>query len=127
MDFNKEEIKINPSTIGVYTFTTNVAERQIKFEVLKFKDSIFVWIGEKHMRVFNDLSLSTLFPKTMEPIGTKIMGDQTNLTSSNIANKLSKKLSKPVYVSFNLVDDRLTVAVVNSKLAEEIKNKPQFF
>ena len=127
MDFNKEEIKINPSTIGIYTFTTNVAERQIKFEVLKFNDSIFVWIGEKHMRVFNDLSLSTLFPKTMEPIGTKIMGDSTNLTSSNIANKLSKKLSKPVYVSFNLVDDRLTVAVVNSKLAEEIKNNPQFF
>lgn len=121
------EIKPMESNIGIHTFVTTVADKIVKFEVIKFKDSVFVWIGEKRNRLFNDLSLALLSQSTKGPVGTKIMGHPTDLTSSNLASKLSKKLGKPVYVSFNLVEDRLTVSVINARIAEEVQKNPQFF
>lgn len=121
------DIKYVESDISLHCFTTSIAERIVKFEVLKFVDSIYLWIGDKRNRTFQDLSLALNSKVAEQTIATKIMGTPTDMTSSAIANKLSKKLNKPVYVSFNLVDDRLTVPFVYKRINEEIKENPQFF
>ncbi|KAK6635608.1 hypothetical protein RUM44_000862 [Polyplax serrata] len=126
---SSEEVTIEhiEPNIKIHAFAASVAENVVRFEVMKFKDSVLIWIGQKQNRCFKDLSLALLSNKVKDPLCTKIMGQPTDLTSNNLACKLSKKLGKPVYVSFNLVDDRLTVPVVNSRIIEEMQKNPQCF
>lgn len=129
MKDSSDEVHVQniPANIGFHSFTSRVADRIVRFEVMKFKDSIYLWIGDGRCRNFGDLSLALLSRYSTEPTSTQIMGNQTNLTSLNLANKLTKKLKKPMYVSYNLPDDRLTTTVVNERISEEVKNNPQFF
>lgn len=124
---NGVEIKYVDSSIKLHTFSTTISQRSVKFELFKFKDSSFLWIGDKRDRSFSDLSFAIASKFSLDPTSTRIMGQPTDLTSNNIAMKLSKKLKKPVYVSFNLVDDRLTVPVVNKRISEEIQANPDYF
>lgn len=129
LGISSTEVQINSvdSKIKLHTFTAIIAERQVRFEVFKFKDSLFIWIGDKRNRNFSDLSFAIISKYSSDPSGTKIMGLPTDVTSTSIAMKLGKRLKKPVYVSFNLVDDRLTVPVVNNRIREEIETHPECF
>ena len=47
--------------------------------------------------------------------------------SSNLASKLSRKLRKPVFVSYNLAEDPDTVSETTKELFKLAKDKPEWF
>lgn len=47
--------------------------------------------------------------------------------SERLAAKLAKKLNKQIFISCNVVEDRLSSPAIEKRLVEEIKAHPEFF
>lgn len=124
---NNEEIMYKPSSMSIHNFQHTVGQSLVKFQILNMNGSTLVWIGDAE-HTFSDLSFAffSQFNNRPESISTKVMGDKLNLTSSTLSAKLSKKLQKPVYVSYNLEDDKTVTAGV-TKLLVDFITKPQHF
>lgn len=84
------------------------------------QDSLYIWIGNFSDNKMNDLSLalSSVYEKT--PISTKLLGSIADSTSTNMAKRLAKKLGTPVYVSFNIQADNLSMPAIEKKIQQEI-------
>lgn len=94
------------------------------------KDSIFLWIGDQKAPLLSDLSYGIQSPYASYPITTKILGTASpDVTSLTMAERLSKKLKKPVYVSFNLpVTNKQLFEEIEIRLNEEIElNRDMFY
>lgn len=113
--------------MSIHNFQHTVGQSLVKFQILNMNGSTLVWIGDAE-HTFSDLSFAffSQFNNRPESISTKVMGDKLNLTSSTLSAKLSKKLQKPVYVSYNLEDDKTVTAGV-TKLLVDFITKPQHF
>ena len=92
-----------------------------KFQVLKLDGQLLLWIGSAPARLSE---LAVAVPISDHP-STKIMGQ--NDLSSDMAAKLSKKLNKQVFVSYNLPKSDLTEPQVLLRLMSEIKDNPEKF
>lgn len=68
-----------------------------------------------------DLSLALVSNCERQSIATKIMGAVADATSANMAKRLSMKLGKPVYVSFNVTADNITLPGIERRIHEEFK------
>lgn len=93
------------------------------------KDSIFLWIGDQKAPLLSDLSYGIQSPYASYPITTKILGSASpDVTSLTMAERLSKKLKKPVYVSFNLpVTNKQIIEEIEIRLNEEIEINREMF
>ncbi|XP_075232824.1 proteasome assembly chaperone 4 [Lycorma delicatula] len=118
---------IEPS-INVYDFQEAITETlTVKYQVLKMNNSALIWIGSNNSPKFSDLSLAMKSPYDTLPLTSKILGHSSDSPSLNLANKLTKKLNKPVYISFNIPCDRILLTDIEKRLLIEIKNNPQVF
>ncbi|XP_065213293.1 proteasome assembly chaperone 4-like [Planococcus citri] len=110
-------IEYTESSFHCHEFNHTILSTEVKFEVLQMKDSTFVWIGNMLDPKFSDLSLAIKTPSNPIPIATKILGAATaDTTSLGLAERLSKKLKKPVYISFN-------ISIINNKMLEDIERR----
>lgn len=128
---------------------------EINFHVIKYSDkSLYVWIGDSNGHMDN-LACSMQSTLERDPIGIEIMqphlvesrGVYANL-GKDISVKLSKRLRKQVFVSFNVSQNLLELAdtrptnssllesnepevnlmnIIEKSLYGEIKSKPEFF
>ena len=119
---------VDPS-IETHEFGISFFTSDIKFEVLKMKGSTFIWIGEKKDSKFSDLSFGIPSTNCSESSTTRILGiASSNTTSEMMAQKLSKKLKKPVYVSFNSdVSNKFLLEKIQERLVEEIDLHSELF
>lgn len=124
----KEPIRYTSPTFQLHTFTLNSSEKTIVFQVIKMVESVMIFINFIDNLILSDLSLGMFNTRTTQvPISTRIIGDFTEEYSKNLATKFAKKLRKSVYISCNLVADRLIVLDIERRLCEEIRNKPDKF
>lgn len=117
--------------IKLHQFRTLILDSTYYFQVTNFGKSIYLWIGdgEGGMR---DLALSSVTPydKKGMPTTTKIIGTTGDNLSESFAAKLTKRLGKPVYVSFNLdLGPMFTTVIrdIEQRLFEEIALCPDKF
>ena len=114
--------------IGIHQFTGKVMNKNICFQALKLKDQIVLWIGMDNDPTFKDLSLAMSTAYEKSPTSVKIMGDTSSLTSSTLAVRLSKRIQKPVFVSFNISENNQEMFTgIEERLLEEIMLAPECF
>lgn len=123
------DIQYTDSSFICHQFNHSVFNSEMKFEILKMKDTTFIWIGDTASPKLSDLSLGIQNPNSPNPIATKIMGTASaDTTSLGLAERLSKKLKKPVYVSFNVsVINNNVLENIERRLVEEIEINPEKF
>lgn len=118
-------MKSTASNLTSHSFTMDVAGQILNFRVLKMENSSFIYIGKKDEEVLSGLALGIKLPhQSGESISTSII---ENSESQDIAQKLSARLSKPVFVSYNANVDKLMFPLVEKHLIQEIKERPECF
>ncbi len=124
-----DEIELVDSSFRLHQFTVTLFATNVNCQVLKMKDSLFVWIGDEENAVLSDLSFGIQSAYEPHPISTKILGTaSTDTTSMSMAERLTKKLKKPVYVSFNVpLSNNNILEEFEKRLNEEIAMNPDVF
>ncbi|XP_065077595.1 proteasome assembly chaperone 4-like [Ochlerotatus camptorhynchus] len=107
--------------------SVEVCDVRYNIRILKMKDSVFIYIGENKAENFDELSMAMLTAPGNEMLSTTIMGDPVGCGSEELAQKLSKKLKKQVYLSANVPNDRIVRPTIEQKLFEEINNNLECF
>nr|CAD7403142.1 unnamed protein product [Timema cristinae] len=90
-------------------------------------NSIFLWIGSRTEPTFDDLSVAMNTKYDNLPVSSRLFGNTSDLTSSNLSMRLVKRLGKPVYVSLNVPADRLFLNAIELRLQQETKAHPEKF
>lgn len=120
-------IEHTKSNFEVHNFATEIAEMPVLFQVLKMDNSLFIWIGSGTDPTFSDLGMALCSSYDRLPLFTRLMGSNTDMMSLNLASRLSKKLERTVFVSYNLPSDRLVLPAVEKRLQEEVTAYPEKF
>ncbi|XP_065332784.1 proteasome assembly chaperone 4-like [Cloeon dipterum] len=109
------------AALSMHSFSDELSSMPVSFQVLKLKNSLFVWIGNSDNKCLSDLNLAMVVPPE-EITSVRLMGNL--LTPSSVLTKrLCKKLGKPVYLSYNLPqNDNMLLEIVNKRLNKEIEN-----
>lgn len=107
--------------IKFHKFVARVGDVTVNCEIIKMEDSLYLWIGDSTNPTMDDLSFSFTSNFKTQPIATKIMGAVADATSTNMARRLSIKLGKPVYVSFNVTADNMLLLGIEKRIQEEFK------
>ncbi|KAE8751505.1 hypothetical protein FOCC_FOCC001752 [Frankliniella occidentalis] len=115
-----------PKVLG-HGFSFKACEQAILVKAYKLDKGLFLWIGSLSQPVLEDLALSMSTPYGQDPLQTKLLGDVLNMSSMNLGARLSKKLDKPVYVSFNISMDKLSLPAIEAGIVEEMKKFPLQF
>lgn len=119
-------MKSTASNLTSYSFIMDIAGQILNFRVLKMENSSFIYIGKKDEEVLSGLALGIKLPhQSSESISTSILENSED--SQEIAQKLSARLNKPVFVSYNANVDRLMFPLVEKQLIQEIKERPECF
>lgn len=124
MSLGSEEMKIEESNFKNYEFETKFGETKISGHVIKMEESLYLWIGDKNANLMNDFCLALPSKYESEPISTKLLGPVADTTSMSIAKRLAKKFSMPIYVSFNLQVDNLSLPGIEKCVQTELENIP---
>ncbi|XP_017886216.1 proteasome assembly chaperone 4-like [Ceratina calcarata] len=124
MGNEEKEVTKPECSFKFHEFTANVGDLSIACHTIKMENCLYVWIGGKE-NAMDDLSFAIGSPYEKEPLTTKIMGPVANDFSSNLAKRLSKKLSVAVYVSFNVQVDNLSLPGIERRLRDEFNSHPE--
>lgn len=88
---------------------------------------MFIHIGKKDEESFDELAVSFFSAQKNESLSTSIVSSESS-ESRDLAQKLSLRLKKPVFVSGGVISiDRVTKPTVEQRLIEEIISQPDYF
>lgn len=110
-----------PCSFKFHEFVAKITDINIVCQIIKMKDSLFLWVGDCNNSSIDDLSFALLSNLDKQPIATKIMGTVEKTTSLNMARRLTMKIEKPVYISFNVIADNITLLGIEKRIQEEFK------
>ncbi|KAF8797033.1 proteasome assembly chaperone 4-like [Argiope bruennichi] len=114
------------STIKVHTFEENLLGCPVAFHVMKMKESLFIWIGDQGN--FDSLAVAMSTPYNSAPISSSLMGPTADESSCSLASRLSKKIGKQVFASYNISQsDSNLMLYVTQRLIQEMTDKPEYF
>ncbi|XP_036044283.1 proteasome assembly chaperone 4 isoform X1 [Onychomys torridus] len=110
----------------LHNFSARLWEQLVHFHVMRLTDSLFLWVGATpHLR---NLAVAMCSRYDPIPVCTSLFGDTSDATSSGLAQRLARKTSKQVFVSYNLpnTDSNFTLLVEN-RIKEEMETFPEKF
>ncbi|KAH6926602.1 hypothetical protein HPB50_019910 [Hyalomma asiaticum] len=113
---------------STHQFSRHFNGNSVHFLVLRMESSFFLWVGSQSGCLKNlSVAMSTAFEKA--PTACSLMGDASDLTSSALAAKLTKRTGGcQVFVSYNVpATDAATVNFVHESIVEEMSLKPDKF
>ncbi|KAK9956992.1 hypothetical protein ABG768_014690 [Culter alburnus] len=113
-------------SITVHDFSEKILEQQVHFHVMKLSGGFFLWIGSSP--VLSNLAVSISSKYDSVPLSTLVLGDTSDTTPSSLAQRLTKKTKKQVFVSYNLpmTDSNLTL-LVEDRIKKEMELHPDKF
>ncbi|XP_011162249.1 proteasome assembly chaperone 4 [Solenopsis invicta] len=117
----KAEMELLPCSFKFHDFVAKVSDISISCQIIKMEDCLYLWIGDSTNCSMEDLSFALTSNFERQPIATKVMGSVADATSTNMAKRLSMKLGKPVYVSFNITADNIILPGIERRIQEEFK------
>ncbi|XP_017579267.1 proteasome assembly chaperone 4 [Pygocentrus nattereri] len=112
--------------IGVHDFSEKLLEQVVHFHVMKLTGGFFLWVGASP--VLSNLAVSMNSKFDSMPLSTLVLGDSSDTTPNSLAQRLTKKTKKQVFVSYNLpvTDSNLTLLVEN-RIRKEMELHPDKF
>ncbi|XP_071582685.1 proteasome assembly chaperone 4 [Temnothorax nylanderi] len=117
----RSDMELLPCSFKFHDFAAKVSDVNINCQIIKMEDCLYLWIGDSANRSMGDLSFALASNFEKQPIATKIMGSVADATSMNMAKRLSMKLGKPIYVSFNITADNIVLPGIERRIQEEFK------
>lgn len=121
-----ENLELMPCSFEFCNFVENIGEVSLICQIIKMKDSLYIWVGDNNEKNMMDLSFALPVPNDPKKqiTSTKIIGPISDDTSSNIASRLSKKVGKPVYLSYNLMTSHRSLPSIEKRIHEEFIRQP---
>ena len=121
------EPELLPCSFQFHDFQDKVGEVSVACQIMKMDSSLYLWVGDYNNRNMTNLALAFSMENKgkQNVVTTQIMGPIADVMSTNLASRLSKKTGKPVYVSFNLVADNLSLPNIEKRIHEEFKKYPE--
>ncbi|XP_078041706.1 proteasome assembly chaperone 4 [Augochlora pura] len=123
----EEQPKTGECSFKFHDFVIDTGYHTFSCHAIKMDNCLYLWVGDSKENVMNDLSFAIVSPFAKEPLTTHVLGAISDDTSSNLAQRLSKKLSKPVYVSLNVQVNHPTLFILETKLRDELTTHPDIF
>ncbi|XP_051511626.1 proteasome assembly chaperone 4 isoform X2 [Myxocyprinus asiaticus] len=112
--------------ITVHDFCEKILEQQVHFHVMKLSGGFFLWIGSNP--VLSNLAVSIDSKYDSVPLCTLVLGDTSDTTPNTLAQRLTKKTKKQVFVSYNLpVTDSNLLLLVENRIKQEMELHPDKF
>lgn len=105
-------------------FTADVLDAAYAFRVLKMNQSIFIYVGQNDNESFDELAMAV---PVQDFVGTTIIGTQYGCDSQELAQQITKRLKKQVFVSCNIPSNNTIRLLLVKRLTEEINNVPDAF
>ncbi|XP_026466584.1 proteasome assembly chaperone 4-like [Ctenocephalides felis] len=121
----ENSIKLVPCSFQFYSFSESFHDCICHYHVIQMSNSLFIYIGNN--KEMTNIALSMLTMHSKAPVSTVLFGETTDNISLGIANRLSKRLSKQVFVSYNLGQNKILIASIEKRLLEEINKHPTKF
>ncbi|XP_051731463.1 proteasome assembly chaperone 4-like [Ctenopharyngodon idella] len=113
-------------SITVHDFSEKILEQQVNFHVMKLSGGFFLWIGSNP--VLSNLAVSIVSKYDSMPLSTLVLGDTSDTTPSSLAQRLTKKTKKQVFVSYNLpMTDSSLALLVEDRIKKEMELHPDKF
>ncbi|XP_051511625.1 proteasome assembly chaperone 4 isoform X1 [Myxocyprinus asiaticus] len=140
--------------ITVHDFCEKILEQQVHFHVMKLSGGFFLWIGSnpvlsnlavsidsKYVNAWMSNEISDYYIhvpwctprylgayKDSVPLCTLVLGDTSDTTPNTLAQRLTKKTKKQVFVSYNLpVTDSNLLLLVENRIKQEMELHPDKF
>ncbi|XP_052584541.1 proteasome assembly chaperone 4 isoform X1 [Peromyscus eremicus] len=112
--------------VSLHNFSARLWEQLVHFHVMRLTDSLFLWVGATPQ--LRNLAVAMCSRYDPIPVCTSLFGDTSDTTSSGLAQRLARKTSKQVFVSYNLpnTDNNFTLLVEN-RIKEEMETFPEKF
>ncbi|XP_051952471.1 proteasome assembly chaperone 4-like [Xyrauchen texanus] len=112
--------------ITVHDFCEKILEQQVHFHVMKMSGGFFLWIGSNP--VLSNLAVSINSKYGSTPLSTLVLGDTSDTTPTSLAQRLTKKTKKQVFVSYNLpLSDSNLLLLVENRIKQEMELHPDQF
>ncbi|KAJ8042076.1 Proteasome assembly chaperone 4 [Holothuria leucospilota] len=112
--------------LQVNNFTETLLDHKVFFQVLKMKDSFFIWVGSESPKLAG-LAVAMTTNVDKEPSSASMIGENVDLLSASLAKKLAKATKKQVFVSYNFPSDHQLLSLVEKRLNEEMQIHPEWF
>lgn len=109
------------SSVEPFLFEAMIENQKFMYRILKLKESIFIYIGPEECEVFDEMAMA-MPGVDNEIVSTKIVGSGPGCDSECLAQKISKRLQKPVYLSCSIPVDRVIRPAIEARLIDEINN-----
>ncbi|XP_053496047.1 proteasome assembly chaperone 4 [Ictalurus furcatus] len=118
--------QVSTEPIRTHDFSEKVLEQMVHFHVMKLTGGFFLWVGTSP--VLSNLAVSMNSRFDSMPLSTLVLGDSSDTTPTSLAQRLTKKTKKQVFVSYNLpvTDSNLTMLVEN-RIKKEMELHPDKF
>lgn len=113
-----------PCSFKFHEFHAKISDITINCHIIKMEDCLYLWVGDGTSNKMEDLSFALISSHGSDAIATKIMGGVSDTTSMSIARRLTMKLGKPVYVSFNVTTNNMLLSSIEKRIQEEFKKSP---
>lgn len=111
------------STFSSHCFSEQITGETFTFRVLQMQESLFIYVGKKDSEEFGGLAIG-FSNQQKESLSSSIVESPE---SRDLAQKLSSRLNKPVFVSFNGPSDRIVKPSIEQRLIKEITDFPDYF
>lgn len=109
----------------LHTFSDTLLDQKVHFQILKMTDSLYVWIGISPEMDALAVAMCTKYDPV--PSVVNLIGSKADLSSTTLAQRLAKKTNKQCFVSYNIPTENMLLGLVEQRINQEIKEKPQLF
>lgn len=98
-------------------------EQKFSLRILKMIDSTMIFVDNADLESFDEMgvALPVKSDKTLNIVGTTLLGAQVSSESQMMAEKLTRRFNRQMYVSYNAKMDRMVGPLLEKKLAEYIR------
>ncbi|NP_001373285.1 proteasome assembly chaperone 4 [Danio rerio] len=115
-------------SISLHDFSEKFLEQRVYFHLMKLSGGFFLWVGTATNPLISNLAVSILSRTDSAPLSTLVLGDTSDTTASALAQRLTKKTKKQVFVSYNLpVTDSNLLLLVENRIKQEMELHPDKF
>ncbi|XP_061184476.1 proteasome assembly chaperone 4-like [Saccostrea echinata] len=107
-----------------HVFSDKIMEKVVHFQVLKLKESFYIWICTSNKLGNLAVAMQTKFSSI--PSGAVLLGPADSHCFT-IAQRLAKKTGKQVFVSGSVDYDQLMLPLIEKRIGQELQNFPEKF
>lgn len=109
----------------LHSFSDTLLDQIVHFQVLRMKDSLYIWIGSSPELSSLAVAMCTRYDSV--PSVANLLGSKADLNSSTLAQRLAKKTKKQCFVSYNVPTENMLLSLVEQRINQEIKDRPLNF